>query len=94
MALKTFVDDISILAVERFLLKKVPELLFPKTIVSLDDAQISSMAAETEDSRNDRTQTNRKLKVLTNAHLTLRNLYRSSASGMFVNACNVQCHSN
>jgi hypothetical protein len=82
VALKTFVDDISILAVERCLLKRVPELLSPKTIVSLDDTQISSIAAETEDSRSERTQTTRKLEVLTNAHLTLRKLYRSGASGM------------
>jgi hypothetical protein len=77
VALKTFIDDIRILEVERCLLKKVAELLSPKCVVSLDDAQISGIASETEDSLNKRAQTTRKLKVLGSAYRIVESLYRS-----------------
>lgn len=80
--MKTFLDDIAILAVERCILKKIPELLTPKSIVSLNDGQISGIASETENSRNERTQSYRKLKVLTDAYRILQDLYRSATFGM------------
>lgn len=74
--MKTMVDDFSVLAIEKCLVKRLPDLLSPETIVGLDDATISSIAAETEESRIERSRATEKLKVLESTLVVLRSLDR------------------
>jgi hypothetical protein len=76
VAMKTIVDDFSVLAIEKCLVKRLPDLLSPETIVGLDDATISSIAAETEESRLERSRATEKLKVLESTLVVLRSLDR------------------
>lgn len=76
VAMKTIVDDFSVLAIEKCLVQRLPDLLSPETIVGLDDATISSIAAETEESRLERSRATEKLKVLESTLVVLRSLDR------------------
>ena len=62
--MKTFVDDFSVLGVEKCLLYPLPDMFSPKTVISLSDKLVTNIAAETEDSQIERTRTMEKLKVL------------------------------
>jgi hypothetical protein len=79
--MKTLVDDLSVLAVEKGLLKPLPDLVSPQTITSLDDATVTKIAAETEESRLERSHAEEKLKVLEQSLTILRSLDRHKASG-------------
>ncbi len=74
--MKTMVDDFSVLAIEKCLVRRLPDLLSPETIVGLDDATISNIAAETEESRLERSRATEKLKVLESTLVVLRSLDR------------------
>lgn len=74
VAIKTLVDDLSILAVEKCLLQELPHLFSPKTVISLDDLTTTDIAAETEESQAERARANDKMKVLTAALTVLRSL--------------------
>lgn len=79
--MKTFVDDFSVLAVEKCLVKRLPNLLSPKTIIPLDDDTVSNIAAETEESRLERSRATEKLKVLESTLVVLRSLDRHKPAG-------------
>jgi hypothetical protein len=79
--MKTLVDDFSVLAVEKCLLKRLPDVLSPKTAGSLDDVTVSQIAAETEESRLERSHATHKLSILEWALVVLRSLERHKAVG-------------
>lgn len=79
VAIKTFVDDFSVLAVEKCLVKQLPELLSPRTVVTLDDAAVTQIAAETEESQLERSRATSKLGLLASALVVLRSLDRHKA---------------
>ncbi|KAJ8132968.1 hypothetical protein O1611_g656 [Lasiodiplodia mahajangana] len=64
VALKTLIDDVSVLAIERCLIQKLPQLLPPDKIYDLTDEQVRLMAGESESSAVERERLNKKLWVL------------------------------
>jgi hypothetical protein len=85
--MKTMVDNFSVLAVEKCLMKRLPDLLSPKTIMTLDDATVTLIAAESEESRFERSRAADKLKVLESALVVLRSLDRHKFMGAFAFYC-------
>jgi hypothetical protein len=79
--MKTVVDNFSVLAVEKCLLKRLPDVLSPRTAGSLDDVTVSQIAAESEESRLERSRTTRKLDILKPALVVLCSLQRHKAVG-------------
>jgi hypothetical protein len=73
-----------VLAVEKCLVKRLPDVLSPKTIMHLDDATVTQIAAETEELRLERSRAMQKLKVLESALVLLRGLDRHKVVGQFV----------
>jgi hypothetical protein len=82
--MKTVVDDLSVLAVEKCLVKGLPDLLSPETIIGLDDATVTRIAAETEESRLERSRVTEKLKVLESTLVVLRSLDRHKPACEFM----------
>lgn len=78
------VDDLSVLAVEKCLVKRLPDLLSPETIIGLDDATTTRIAAETEESRLERSRVTEKLKVLESTLVVLRSLDRHKPACEFM----------
>lgn len=76
VARKTMVDDFATLAVEKCLMERLPGVLSPNTVTSLDDATVTQIAAETKESRLERSRATQKLKVLESALVVLRSLDR------------------
>ncbi|KAI9731215.1 MAG: hypothetical protein M1834_005408 [Cirrosporium novae-zelandiae] len=67
VALKVLVDDIAILAIENCLVQELENVLSPAAITEMDDDLITLIAAESEESQNERELTTQKLKVLESA---------------------------
>lgn len=74
MALKKFVDDLSMLAIEYHLLRKLPTVLDPEIVHNLTDAQIADLAAESEEVSTERLRCSEKLAVLRSGLEDLRRL--------------------
>ena len=64
MALKRFIDDIAVEAVEAKLVSRLHEILLPVSIYAMSDDQVSRIASESEGSRTQREQLARQLDVL------------------------------
>ncbi|KAI1119764.1 P-loop containing nucleoside triphosphate hydrolase protein [Nemania abortiva] len=64
VALKTVIDEVSVLAIEKCLVQKLPQLLLPEIICDLTDEEVHLMAAESEISVAERERLSEKLKVL------------------------------
>jgi hypothetical protein len=79
--MKTVVDNFSVLAVEKCLLKRLPNVLSLKTAGSLDDVTVSQIAAESEESGLERSRATQKLNILESALVVLRSLERHKAVG-------------
>ncbi|KAK4145971.1 uncharacterized protein C8A04DRAFT_10188 [Dichotomopilus funicola] len=71
---KTLIDSISTLAIEAFLMKKLPSLLSPKVIYELPDSVVERIAAESPESVAERAQAGEKLAVLEAALSELRRM--------------------
>ncbi|KAK4134804.1 dynamin family protein [Trichocladium antarcticum] len=81
VALKTLVDDVSVLAIERCLLQKLPSILSSDIICGLADEQIEDIAAESSESAAERALVTEKLGVLESGMAELKRLrMHSSAS--------------
>ncbi|KAK4148583.1 CDC6, Cdc6-related protein [Chaetomidium leptoderma] len=74
VALKTVIDSVSTLAVERCLLQKLPGILNPAVVCELPDDIVSRIAAEGPESVVKREQATEKLAVLEEAMVELRRL--------------------
>ncbi|KAJ4307351.1 hypothetical protein N0V88_000735 [Collariella sp. IMI 366227] len=74
VALKTVIDSVSTLAVERCLLQKLPGILNPEVVCELPDDIVSRIAAEGPESVAKREQATEKLAVLEEAMVELRRL--------------------
>lgn len=82
VALKKFVDDFAVYAVEHDLLAKVETLFTPATIFSLSEEMIEDIAGETEDSKLERESSTSKLASLQKALDVLKRLDRGHTHGM------------
>ncbi|TPX18648.1 uncharacterized protein E0L32_002505 [Thyridium curvatum] len=64
VAIKRFIDDIGVLAIEACLLRKLPSLFDAATVYDLTDDDVRSLAAESEETTRTRAQYQEKLNVL------------------------------
>ncbi|KAK2846368.1 hypothetical protein FQN49_005790 [Arthroderma sp. PD_2] len=81
VALKTMVDNFSILAVEACLMNRLPGLFSPETACSLNDSDIQRIAAESQRSAEERVRLTEALSVLDTGyqHLSRLNTYPSKS---------------
>jgi hypothetical protein len=79
--MKTLVDNFSVLSIEKCLLQKLPEMFTPEIVLGLGDDEIESIAAESGESRAERSRASEKLKVLESTLKVLQSLDRHKASG-------------
>ncbi|CAJ2503470.1 Uu.00g108640.m01.CDS01 [Anthostomella pinea] len=78
VALKTLIDDVSVLAVERCLIQKLPELFSPEVVCNFTDEEIHCFAAESEMSAAERMRATEKLSVLELGQAQLKRLRKHS----------------
>ncbi|OAA37488.1 GTPase effector domain, GED [Cordyceps fumosorosea ARSEF 2679] len=64
VAMKRFIDDVAVEVIEACLVGKLNEIMDPTSIFTMKDADITRIAAETEESRAARKELETKLKVL------------------------------
>lgn len=64
VALKKFVDDVSVLAVEQCLVSKLPTLFQSDIVFDLEDREIARLAADSDDAKLERSRLSEKLSVL------------------------------
>ncbi len=81
VAMKVIVDNFSVLGIEHCLLDGLPDTLSPDTVMKLDDTSTRNIAAETEDSQNERVRATKKLKSLEAGLKTLNRFSRSKHAG-------------
>ena len=60
-------------------MQELPKVFPPKVVVGLEDATIAEIAAETEESQQDRLNTEEKMKVLQTGLETIKKIQRSQA---------------
>lgn len=90
--MKTVVDNFPVLAFEECLLRSLPDLLSPNSVSALDDETISDIAAETEESRVERSRATEKLKVLERTLVVLRSLDRHKPTGKSISVLKHDLH--
>ncbi|KAK4236071.1 hypothetical protein C8A03DRAFT_45878 [Achaetomium macrosporum] len=86
VALKTVVDSISTLAIERCLVQKLPSILSSEIVFDLSDEEVKHITAESSESAAERAQATEKLAVLENAMVDLKRL--KMHGGQIVNGSN------
>ncbi|MCJ1467777.1 hypothetical protein MMC07_006402 [Pseudocyphellaria aurata] len=64
VAMKVIVDNFAVIGVEYCLLDRLSDIFSPETVMRFDDDLVSKIAAETEDSQNERARVIKKLKIL------------------------------
>ncbi|KAF2719333.1 hypothetical protein K431DRAFT_228850 [Polychaeton citri CBS 116435] len=74
VALKRFIDDFSILAIEDCLMGELPSLFTPETVYNLPEEEIIRLASEDEETAAERTSFTAKLKVLESGRYELERL--------------------
>ncbi|QVM09978.1 hypothetical protein D8B26_004642 [Coccidioides posadasii str. Silveira] len=72
--MKTVVDNFAVLAIEQCILKKLPLIFNPEVITNLDDKTLEAIAAETTESKVERSHALEKLKFLSPALQNLKRL--------------------
>lgn len=81
VAQKTVVDNFSELAIEQCLLQKLPEMFTPEVVFALEEDEIESIAAESEESRMERIRVTEKSRVLDHTLKVLNSLNRHKNIG-------------
>ncbi|KMU91587.1 interferon-induced GTP-binding protein Mx2 [Coccidioides immitis H538.4] len=74
VAMKTVVDNFAVLAIEQCILKKLPLIFNPEVVTNLDDKTLEAIAAETTESKVERSHALEKLKFLSPALQNLKRL--------------------
>lgn len=74
-------DIFSELAIEQCLLQKMPEMFTPEVVFALEPEEIESIAAESEESRIERSRATEKLEVLDRTLKVLHSLDRHKSTG-------------
>ncbi|KAF2034799.1 hypothetical protein EK21DRAFT_55853 [Setomelanomma holmii] len=87
VALKTVIDDVSVLAVERCLIQKLPDLFSPEIVYDLTDAEIQRIAGENHESAAKRMRTMEKLRVLEGGVNDLKRLRKDNHSILETQVC-------
>lgn len=64
MALDRFIDDISVIAIEGCLIRRLPSLLTPNAVLELEPAEIKHLVGENDETALKRTKLIEKLKTL------------------------------
>ena len=72
VALKKFVDDVGVLAIENCLVKRLPLLFTPDMVFRLEEEDIALLAAENEQTSAARTECTNKLTILEGSLSDLR----------------------
>jgi hypothetical protein len=73
--LKSIIDNFGIYVIEESLLVKLPKIFMPAEVSKLDDATISRLASESEESVLEREDLTRKLKILEQTMKTMEQFY-------------------
>ncbi|KAF2703656.1 hypothetical protein K504DRAFT_443514 [Pleomassaria siparia CBS 279.74] len=83
VALKNFVDDFSILAIEHCLIQKLPSLFTPETVHDLDEDEVNRLAGESKETTEERIKCTEKLAILDGGLHDLKRLdnHRYAAPG-------------
>lgn len=69
-----FIDNFAVLGIEHCILNKLADTFSPDTVMGLDDALTTKIAAETTDSSIERARATTKLKILEDGLRTLNRL--------------------
>ncbi|CAG9975170.1 unnamed protein product [Clonostachys byssicola] len=75
LARDRFIDDISVMAVERCLMSKLPGILTPIKAVELEDDELLRLVGESEESIDERLRLTEKLEILRNGLRDINRLY-------------------
>ncbi|KAG6012454.1 hypothetical protein E4U54_007525 [Claviceps lovelessii] len=78
VAMKKFIDDISVLAVERCLINKLPHLFQAESVLDLKDEEVARVAGETAEAAAERDRCSEKLAILEDGR---RDLIRLATCG-------------
>ncbi|KAF1807999.1 hypothetical protein P152DRAFT_485810 [Eremomyces bilateralis CBS 781.70] len=81
VARKTVVDGISVLAIEKCLLQKLPELISAHIVCDMGDDKIQQIAAEDEDSAQGRAHATKKLGILESSLIELKRMNKYHVAG-------------
>jgi hypothetical protein len=80
-------DDVSVLAVERCLIQKLPDLLSPEIVYDLTVAEIQRIAGENHESAAKRIRTMEKLRVLEGSVSDLKRLKKHDRTMLETQVC-------
>ncbi len=80
MALESIVGDVTVQAVERVLISGVADILSPSILMEMTAEQISSIAAESEESKDERLRLTRTLEILQAGATTCKRYVRRCTS--------------
>lgn len=82
MALKTFVDNVAVQAVETVLIADLVNLMSPSSVVQMEPELVSRIAAEPEENQHQRERLSRKLAVLQSGAEICKRYIGRNKSGM------------
>ncbi|KAI4709423.1 hypothetical protein J4E89_006172 [Alternaria sp. Ai002NY15] len=74
VALKRLIDDFAVLAVEACFIQELPTLFSPTDVMDLDDATVTALASESEESAGERKRFSDKLRILESGLRALQNV--------------------
>lgn len=81
VAMKVFVDNFAVLAIEHCLVSALSDVFAPEMVMKLDEGLVNNIAAETENSQTERARVTKKLTSLESGLQTLNRLGRHRLAG-------------